>query len=171
MALVTAPGDALSDSYATVSFADAYFTAVGKAQWTGNVELKEQALRRAAIWLDGTYARSWPGTRTFPRTQLMDWPRVDAYDLDNEIIDPITVPVAVMRAQCEAALRELVAPGSLSPDVVPGQLKVLTGLKGITWTPQRASAGPSDMVPTLTAVRQALSRLIASGGSIKIVRA
>lgn len=172
MVLVVTPGASNADSYATLAACDAYHAALGRATWSGSDPLKEQALRRATLWLDGVYRRRWSGERSYRRNQSREWPRSNAYDIQDNVLDPITIPPEVVNATCEAALRELVKPGSLSPDVVPGQMKVLTGVKGINWTPLRQSASVNDMAPTLLAVSNALSGIIRTGGgSVEIVRA
>ena len=164
MTLTTTAGDIAANSYASLVQAAAYHTARGNSTWTGTDALKEAALIRATQWLDGRYGPRWPGIRWKLRLQALDWPRVYVQDRDGSLVDGITVPVEVINATCEAALRELVSPGSLSPDVTPGTAKVLTEVKGIKWTPLRASAGVNDMTLTITAVDRALAPLIGGGG-------
>lgn len=171
MALITTPGDASANSYASLSEAAAYHTARGNATWTGDDATKEAALIRATQWLDGRYGAQWPGVRRYLRAQALDWPRADAYDRDGTYVDFETIPPEVRNAACEAALRELTTPGSLSPDVTPGTAKVLTEVKGIRWTPLRAAAGAEDMAPTLTAVDRALAPLIGGSGRVQVMRA
>lgn len=170
MALITTPGDIAAKSYASVAEADAYHTARGNATWTGADAVKEVALIRATQWLDGRYGERWPGVRWKLRLQALDWPRVYATDRDGATIDGDTIPPEIIAATCEAALRELVAPGSLSPDLTPGTAKVLTEVKGIRWTPLRASAGASDMTPTLTAVDRILGAIIGGEGRARVFR-
>ena len=171
MALITTPGSATADSYASLAEAAAYHTARGNSAWTGTDALKEAALIRATQWLDGRYGDQWPGTRRYLRAQALDWPRVDAYDRDSTYIDMETIPPEVRNAVAEAALRELTTPGTLSPDVTPGTAKVLTEVKGIKWTPLRAAAGPNDMTLTITAVDRLLSPIIGGAGRVQVFRA
>lgn len=170
--LTVTPGATTADSYATLAAADAYHADRGNAAWTGADALKEAALRRATAWLDGRYSARWPGVRSFGRDQALDWPRGYAVDRDGYDINAAAIPAEVVHATCEAALRELVKPGSLSPDVTPGSAKVLTGVGNLTWTPLRATADAADMAPTLLAVDAALARLFTGGGSsVQMVRA
>lgn len=165
MALNTTPGSATADSYATLADALAYHAAIGNAAWSASTVTdtqREAALRRATAWLDGRY--DWPGYRVNGRLQALDWPRHEAYDTEDEIIDYTTIPDEVVNATCEAALRELASPGSLSPDVTPGTMKVLTEVKGIRWTQLRGGASESDMAPTLLTVDRILSHIIGGGG-------
>lgn len=171
MALITTPGAADANSYASLVEAAAYHSARGNSTWTGTDALKEAALIRATQWIDGRYGDQWPGTRRHLREQALDWPRVDAYDRDGTYVDVDTIPPEVLNATCEAALRELVTPGSLSPDVTPGTAKVLTEVKGIKWTPLRAAAGVQDMTITITAVDRILSPLIGGYGRVRVFRA
>lgn len=171
MALTTTPGAADANSYASLAEANAYHTARGNAGWAGSDADKEAALIRATQWLDGRYGDQWPGIRWKLRAQALDWPRVYATDRNGTTINGDTIPPEVVKATCEAALRELTAPGSLSPDLTPGTAKVLTEVKGIRWTPLRASAGASDMTPTLTAVDRALSPIIGGEGRVRVMRA
>jgi hypothetical protein len=173
MAVIVTPGAADANSYASIAAADAYHLARANAPWAAaNEAEKSSALIRGTAWLDGTFRARWPGYKTGRRAQALDWPRVEAWDQEGEPILSAEIPAEVVAACCEAALRELTAPGSLSPDVTPGTAKVLTSVKGITWTPLRSSADASDMAPTLLAVNAALSGLLAyGGGSIGLVRA
>lgn len=170
MALITTPGDLTANSYASLVEASAYHSARGNATWTGSDTLKEAALIRATQWIDGRYGDLWPGIRWKLRGQALDWPRVEASDRDGTVLDYDTIPVEVLNATCEAALRELVTPGSLSPDVTPGTAKVLTEVKGIKWTPLRASASANDMTLTITAVDRALAPLIGGAGRVQVFR-
>jgi len=170
MALITTPGDLTANSYASLAEAAAYHAARGNTTWTGADALKEAALIRATQWLDGRYGDQWPGVRRYLRAQALDWPRADAYDRDGTYVDLETIPPEVVQATCEAALRELVAPGSLSPDVTPGTAKVLTEVKGIKWTPLRAAASANDMTLTITAVDRALAPLIGGAGRVQVFR-
>ena len=171
MTLTTTAGSTTADSYASLAAADAFHTARGNTTWTGADALKEAALRRATAWLDGCYGQRWPGIPTYGRVQALDWPRTYAADCDGNAIDAVTIPPEVVTATCEAALRELVSPGSLSPDVTPGTAKVLTGVGSLSWTPLRSSASPNDMTPTLTAVERALAGIVGSASVVRVVRA
>ena len=171
MTLTTTAGDAAATSYASLAQAAAYHTARGNSTWTGTDALKEAALIRATQWLDGRYGHRWPGIRWKLRLQALDWPRVDAYDRDGSILDYDEVPVEVISATCEAALRELVTPNGLSPDVTPANAKVLVEVKGIRWQNLRASAGVSDMTLTITAVDRLLAPLIGGAGQVMVQRA
>ena len=162
MALDTTVGGPASDSYASVAEATAYFAATGAAVWaTSGLSDQEAALRRAAIWLDGSFRRRWPGTRASGRAQALDWPRIGAIDTDGAVIDPLTIPPEVKRAQLEAALTEIVSPRSLAPQVT--MAGVVTSEKvgpvAITYA-ATAETDLSANMPILTSVEQILSGIV-----------
>src|SRR5687768_9190680 len=119
MALIVEDGTGLStaESYISVANADSYHSVRGNTTWTGVDSLKEAALRRATTYIDGRYGARFTGTRRLARDQALMWPRSDATDVEGWTIENDEVPVEIERATAEAALRELVDPGSLSPDV------------------------------------------------------
>lgn len=166
MALTVTPGSEDADSYATVAAADAYHSDLGAAAWTGTDAVKEAALRRATAWIDGRYRARFPGVRTYARAQALEWPRVGADDAEGTPIPSDEIPDEVVAATCEAALRELVSAGSLSPDVTSSDAV------------KRAKAGPVEVEfaspavtaamarPTLTVVEDLLGRLFRIGGGV-----
>ncbi|SDU02215.1 DnaT-like ssDNA-binding protein [Pseudomonas moraviensis] len=117
----------MPDFYGTVAAADAYHAARANAAWTGDDVAKQAALIRASVYIDGRYRKLlasgvwqslFPGVKTEGRGQAREWPRTGAEDYEGHAIPPDQVPVEVEQATYEAALRELVEPGSLSPDFV-----------------------------------------------------
>ena len=120
MTLTTTPGATNADSYASLAQALAYHAAIGNATWAASTDaLREPALRRATIWVDNSYRARWKGQRGVNgRSQALDWPRYGVLDSDGWYVDSATIPLEVTNATNEAALRELVAPGSLMPDYV-----------------------------------------------------
>lgn len=117
----------MPDFYGTVAAADAYHAARANAAWAGDDVAKQAALIRASVYIDGRYRKllafgMWqslfPGVKTEGRGQAREWPRTGAEDYEGHAIPSDQVPVEVEQATYEAALRELVEPGSLSPDFV-----------------------------------------------------
>lgn len=162
----------MADFYGSLAAALAYHEARGNAAWSAagvDDDKREAALLRASEWLDGVYHGRWAGQKTEGRSQVRDWPRINAFDAEHNAIASDEVPDEVERATYAAALRELVKPGSLSPDIVLGQSKVLTAVKGVVWTPLRSFATTEDMAPTLTEVERALSGLIGSRGATQFL--
>ncbi|MGB3814036.1 MAG: DnaT-like ssDNA-binding protein [Shinella sp.] len=163
----------MATHYGTLADAATYHEERGNAPWAASTDpQRTSALVRASEWLDGVYRSRWPGQKAGARAQVRDWPRINAFDAEHNAIASDEVPDEVERATYAAALRELGKPGSLSPDVVLGQSKVLTAVKGIVWTPLRSFATTEDMAPTLTEVERVLSGLIGSRGATEfLVRA
>lgn len=112
----TGTGSASSDALVSIATADAYHTARGNATWTGADADKETAIRRATGVLNG-YA--WQGLRTHGRDQALAWPRSGVIDREGYGILSDQIPVEIVNACCELALRELVTPGTLTPDLIP----------------------------------------------------
>lgn len=116
--------------YGTRTDADAYHLARGNTGWTGSNEAKDAALQRATDYIDGRYRYLTPGgcwvsmfrgQRTAGRGQPLEWPRTGATDSAGNEIPDDEVPIEVEEATYEAALRELVSPGSLSPVFIASQ--------------------------------------------------
>lgn len=123
----------LEDEFDTYCDDRGYTVAAGDA---------EAALIRATTFID-TYRYRFPGYRTKRRLQGLEWPRVGAYTtlsgdgreypypmshrssdyqqyLGVSYIAANVVPVEIIAATIEAALRELAAPGSMQPDLERG---------------------------------------------------
>lgn len=118
--------------YGTLQDADAYHAARGRADWTGSgQDDRVAALVRGSDYVDQRYRGQsaekfcavprFPGVRTAGRAQEREWPRTGAVDRYGDPIPDDEVPTEVEHAAYEAAYRELLQPGSLSPDYVPAQ--------------------------------------------------
>lgn len=117
MALTVENGTGLGDADAFVSRADcdAYHTAHGNSAWDGTNDDKDAAIRRATVWVSQHF--NWKGQPVQGRNQALAWPRYWASDRYGWPVDTTSVPQEVIDATCEAALRELTTPGTLTPDV------------------------------------------------------
>lgn len=121
----------MPDFYGTIAGADAYLEGQGRNDWAEQEEpVKLAALRRASTYIDalgrqrlesGGFVTLFPGRKVGGRAQELEWPRAGALDYSGEAIDPGSVPIEVERATYEAAVREVLAPGGLRPDYVPGK--------------------------------------------------
>ena len=133
MALTPEDGTGLANADALTDLAtvDAYHTARGNSTWTGTDTVKEQAIRRASTYLSNSFA--WQGYPKNGRAQAMAWPRYDVIDRYGYGVASDSVPKEIVNACAEIALRELVAPGSMNPDVTPSE------------TVKRAKAGPAEI--------------------------
>lgn len=161
MALIVEDGTGLATAESYVSVADCatYCTARGLTFATGTTENKEAALRRATAWIDGAYGRRFIGQRTNGRAQALCWPRIDAWDADNdEFIASDEVPDEIVTATCEAAVRELASPGSLAPDMKRGG--AVKSVKAGSVSVEFAGNAPAET--TFKAIDQALAPLLTS---------
>lgn len=122
MTLVVEDGTGLSTAESYVSVADcaAYATARALSFSTEDTAAAEAALRRATAWIDGQYRSRFSGVRQHRRLQALEWPRGWAEDNECNPISASEVPVEIVHATCEAAVRELAKPGSMSPDLKRG---------------------------------------------------
>lgn len=138
-----------ANAYCALATADAYHFDRHNDAWLGSNtdDRREAAIVRACAYLDAKYRGRYPGYRTKGRAQGMEWPRVVAYTqvpdngrsngligggsggyqyggygygLGFDYIPSNQVPREIVNATCEAALRELIEPGSLAPDLERG---------------------------------------------------
>lgn len=136
----TGAGIINANSYATESVLETYAEERALTLATGDAEA---ALIRGTQYVD-TYRDRFPGYRTKRRLQGLEWPRAGAYtyisstgrelywgsnqlqhhtpyyDQGYDWIASDVVPIEIIRATCEAAIRELVQPGSMQPDLDRG---------------------------------------------------
>lgn len=180
MAIVVEDGSGFADSetYISVEEATAYHAERGHADWiAATIEEQEAALRRATEWLDATYRGKFIGYRTKARAQALEWPRSGA-----SYVDPVNgpspygwlnntglwttiasnaIPIELKRAEAEAALRELVQPGILYPDIVPGKIVksvAISGSVSVTF----ADGTPLGQRTIITAIAAILGPLLDS---------
>jgi len=157
----------MADFYSTTIAADAYHLARGNATWTGDQTAKDVAMLRGSEYVDQAYRSSFPGFKTELRNQLREWPRSDAFDVEGNYLDAEVVPNEVFNATYEAALRELVSPGSLLPDYNPsGQRKrVKVDVIEIEYA---APYGSSSVIPIITIIRGILAPILTGSSSSSI---
>ena len=148
MALIVEDGTIVAgaNAYCSAATVASYFTDRQNAAWTGAAPIQEAAIIRACAFLDARYRDRYPGYRVKGRNQAMEWPRIAAfthvpdngrstgfmdtgygiragytdYGTGYDYIPPTQIPHEIVSAACEAALRELVDPGSLAPDLERG---------------------------------------------------
>lgn len=169
--------------YGTLEDADSYHQARGNAAWAaGSEDARTCALIRATDYIDGRcrvllasgrWASMFPGVRTAGRGQPNEWPRTGAADYDGDPIQPDEIPDEVERATYEAALRELVAPGSLSPDYVASEAvtKEKVGPIEVTYAEATVGGQPPNRpaVPVIDEVLAPLLRTPATGPAVRVV--
>jgi hypothetical protein len=148
-----------SDSYVSVDDCASYCTARGLSFGTSPTVTGEQAIIRASAAIDAIYRDRFPGFKRNGRAQAMEWPRSGAYDNADEIIADDEVPVEIIQATCEAAVRELADPGSMMPDLERGG-----GVRRLKAGSVEIEYGANALnQTTFTAIGNLLSGLIAGG--------
>lgn len=138
-------GLANANSYASAATLMTYCNDRGITLAGGNLNA---ALIRATQYIEANYRGRWPGARTKYRgLQSLSWPRFGAYVDDGSRIDyrtqvqlpgaysnvgyapqvyyiqPTEIPIELIQATCEAAIRELMSPGYLQPDLTLTNIK------------------------------------------------
>jgi len=164
MSLTVEDGSGLAnaESYVSVSDAAAYAAARGLAFPVSPIAPAEQALRRATAWIDGKYRSRFPGSRTHSRGQALEWPRMYATDADGNEIASDEIPVEIVNATIEAAVREMASPGSLSPDVTPGKVKKSARVGDIEVEYAVGTGNAYDQRPVVSVIDGILSSLLGS---------
>jgi hypothetical protein len=163
----TGLGDA--DSFISLADATAYHAARGNAAWTAEGvtdDLREQALRRATSFLSASFP--WAGYRVRGRDQALAWPRYGVSDVEGWAVPSDAVPREVRDATAEVALRELAAPGSMTPDVVLSE-RIKSEQVGPIRTEYFGSTSVDEVRPTLLIVRDLVGGLLARWGGSALV--
>lgn len=160
--LTTTPDDSAADSYVDLDEFRAYCGKVGYDLADKTDPEIEQALRRGTTWLDGTYGQRYIGE---PATveQALEWPRKNAVRRGSELPSDI-VPQKVKNALCEAAWRELITPGSLSPDYVPAEAIKQEQVGDLSVTYQDTDGRIDDVLPVISVVEGILAGFIRGKG-------
>ena len=180
MALNSIASDPGAESYIDVAGCDLYHANLQNAAWAlAALPAKEAALRRATSYIDNVYRSRFVGFRTARRAQALEWPRTGAYYYTPQVgslvygeghgysagysifeYDPIiatVIPVEIANATCEAALREIVAAGSLAPDLERGGANTRSLKAGSVEIVYSGSSTPLTLYP---AIARALSALL-----------
>jgi hypothetical protein len=114
----------MDEFYGTAGGFRIYHTARGRniGAYDDDSEI-EAALLVASERNDAKYRASFSGTKVGYRSQIRDFPRVGGFDVFGYSIPSDTIPTEMINATYEAALRQLVTPGSLSLDWTPSKYK------------------------------------------------
>lgn len=108
----------MAELYGTREDAEAYHSARGNTAWaTASSEAQDAALVRASQGLDALYGARYPGA-VADAAQALLWPR-RGVTYRGHHLDEDAVPLPIIRAAYELALRELNSPGSIIPDFDP----------------------------------------------------
>jgi hypothetical protein len=108
----------MPDHYGTPADASTYHQARGNAAWASSTDdLRLAAVIRASQALDALYGARYPGTVANAAQDLL-WPRTGVV-YRKEPLAADAVPLPIIRATYELALRELASPNSIIPDFDP----------------------------------------------------
>lgn len=165
MALVveTGSGSATAESYASVSQADTRLASLGNTLWATMSEAeREQALRRATVFMEQAFRQRWRGTRTL-RAQALSWPRYGA-TVDGFDVSSTTVPADVANACIDLAFKAAAA--DLAPDTTRLAIREKVGPIEAEYSPYQ----PQQAV--YVAIERALSPYLKGGAAMaSLVRA
>lgn len=125
-----------ANSYVDVAFADDYFVTRMNATWLAIVDplAKEAALVQATDYIENIYGRKFIGEMV-NISQSLSWPRKDTDVYSELAYREDEIPLRLMKATCEYAVRASAAP--LSPDPV-------IDATGLTVVTTRKAVGPIE---------------------------
>lgn len=160
-------GKSDANSFASVSFADAYFAARGGAAWallaTG---VKEANLIKATDYVEATYSQNWKGSKGSAE-QALSWPRryvvIDGFDVASNHIPPV-----LMNAVCELALK--VQDGPLIEDQAQKVVKKKVDVLETTYADNSDPAKRYPLVSRMLAPLTVSSTDGAGFQAVKLVR-
>lgn len=174
MALVVEDGTAKSDAESYVSVADcqSYFELRGTDNWSGlaaspdPTAAKEEFLRLATEYIDQCYAELFKGYRV-SADQALAWPR-ECVDVDGVTLASDALPVALVRATCEAA--KLIAGGEdMAPTLERGN-RIKTKTETVGPISQRiAYADDAPVTNVYTSVHRYMKQLLDSSAAVRNV--
>ncbi|SNS00249.1 hypothetical protein SAMN04488503_2284 [Humidesulfovibrio mexicanus] len=151
-----------ANTYADLATVTAYHAARGNSGWLASSEDAEPAILRAMNYIE---SRPWKGQKTAYSNPLC-WPRTGVVDREQFDVPADTVPAGVISALCEAALRELVKPGCLAPDLERGGRILSDSIAGVSTSyEQGAPAGT-----TFASITNALAGLVKGSACVEIGR-
>lgn len=157
MSLIVEDGSGLStsESYVSVADADTRLAALGMTNWDTLTDTeKEQALRRATVFMEQRYRNRWKGTKLL-RDQALSWPRYGA-EVDGYALDSNYVPADIANACADIALKA--AAGDLTPDLTRGIRRKKVGPLETEYDPY------SPQSPRYPAIDAALSSYLRGSG-------
>ncbi|MEN9060009.1 DnaT-like ssDNA-binding protein [Ponticoccus litoralis] len=168
MALTVETGAGLPDADALVSLAyvDAHHEAQGNAGWAGEDAAKEAAIRRASRYLSNSYR--WQGYKLRARAQSLAWPRSGVVDDEGNGIPSEEVPDEVKQACAEIALRELEAPGAMTPDYTPSERIKAEKFGPVSFEYDMSRTDAESVRPVLLIVRDLIGPLLSHRGGSRL---
>lgn len=163
----TGTGSTEANAFWDVASVDAYHVTRGNSQWTGDNALKEAAIIRASAFLTVSY--QWQGYKLKGRPQALAWPRYGAVDREGWAVSPDEVPIEIKYATAEVALRELISPGSTSPDFVASEQVKREKVGELETEYLNANTSADGARPVLLIVRDLIGTLLRAGAANALV--
>lgn len=172
MALTVETGAGLPDADALISVVDAtaYHAGRGNAAWSSDTyddEDRERAIRRATAFLSNSF--TWAGIRSKNRKQALAWPRSGVVDQEGNGIKADEIPIEIIDACAEIALRELVSPGAMNPDFTASDLVKREKIGAIETEYALSNMSADAQRPVLLVVRDMVSQFLKAGAGNLIV--
>jgi hypothetical protein len=174
MALTVEDGSALADadSFAELTFIDAYLAARGKTTWAALSEsVRELHARNACDYMEQVYGLQYIGTR-YSKAQGRAWPRTGAY-LYGELVLDDEIPILLQQVQAELAYRSSTLSGGLLPDIETGAGGVVKRTRSKVGPLEEEieyTEGTSVAYPTFPAVTAMIAPLLKRGGAKRVFR-
>lgn len=176
MAFLAEDGTGLpgANSYATIAFADEYLGERAVAAWTGTDEQKESYLIQATDYIETVFGWRFVGEK-LTEEQGLSWPRSNAITNGGvELADDI-VPLAVMRACCQYAVRAISGPLMPDPTVDATGFNVVTTKKKVGPIEKEFrvmnSSGSPILIRSYPAADGLLASLLRQGiGGTRVIR-
>lgn len=118
-------GKANAESYVSLAAATARHSALGNSAWADAADdtTREQALRRATVFMEQAYRSRWAGCR-INSTQALSWPRYNVM-VDGWTVASDAVPTDIANACADLALRALSE--DLNADLTRGIIREKVG--------------------------------------------
>lgn len=126
MSLIVEDGTGLAaaDAYVSAADADARHSSLGNTNWSSlTSDEKDQAIRRATLYMEQAYRSRWIGCRVH-EAQALSWPRYDVF-VDGYWIDSEAVPADIANACADLAFKA--ASGDLNADLTRGVVRKKIG--------------------------------------------
>lgn len=158
-----------ADAFASREHVTAYHALRGNADWADpshTDEDRDAAIRRATFFLSDGYP--WLGLRRWGRQQRLAWPRLDVRDAEGWDVPANVVPREVQDATAEVALRELLFPRSMAPEVVFADRVKRERVEGAVEVEYELSDSAEDSRPRLLVVDQLLASLVGARGGASL---
>ena len=176
MAFTVEDGTGLPDanSYAAVEYADEYFAERGVTAWTGEDEAKQGWLIQATDYIEQVFGARFIGER-MTAEQALSWHRRYAVTRDGTTIADDIVPLSLVRACCQYALRAISGPLMPDPLVSAEGYNVVTTRKKVGPIEKEfrvmGSSGSPILIRSYPAADTLMTSLLAyAGGGTRVIR-